>query len=43
MRIYHQLMQAHRYQIYALQKTKHTQAEIAEVSGVHKSSVSAAN
>jgi len=40
MRTYHQLTQAQRYQIYALQKTKHTLAEIAEVIGVHKSSVS---
>ena len=37
MRTYHQLTQAHRYQIYALQKTKHTQAETAKVMGVHKS------
>jgi transposase, IS30 family len=40
MRTYHQLTQAQRYQIYALRKTKHTQAEIAKVIGVHKSSVS---
>jgi IS30 family transposase len=40
MRTYHQLTQAQRYQIYALQKTKHTRTEIAEVIGVHKSSVS---
>jgi IS30 family transposase len=40
MRTYHQLTQAQRYQIYVLQKTKHTLAEIAEVIGVHKSSVS---
>ena len=40
MRTYHQLTQEQRYQIYALQKTKHTLSEIAEVIGVHKSSVS---
>ena len=40
MRTYHQLTQTQRYQIYALRKTKHTLAEIAEVIGVHKSSVS---
>ncbi|MEW6406256.1 MAG: IS30 family transposase [Chloroflexota bacterium] len=40
MRTYHQLTQAQRYQIYALRKTKHTLAEIADVVGVHKSSVS---
>jgi len=40
MRTYHQLTQAQRYQIYALRKTKHTRTEIAEVLGVHKSSVS---
>jgi len=40
MRTYHQLTQAQRYQIYALRKTKHTLAEIADVIGVHKSSVS---
>ena len=40
MRTYHQLTQAQRYQIYALQKTKHILTEIAEVIGVHKSSVS---
>ena len=40
MRTYHQLTQAQRYQIYALRKTKHTLKEIAEVIGVHKSSVS---
>ena len=40
MRTYHQLTQAQRYQIYALRKTKHTLAEIAEVIGVDKSSVS---
>lgn len=40
MRTYHQLTQAQRYQIYALRKTNHTLAEIAEVLGMHKSSVS---
>ncbi len=40
MRTYHQLTQIQRYQIYALQKTKHSQVEIATVVGVHKSSVS---
>jgi IS30 family transposase len=49
MRSYDQLTQAQRYQIYpgtacqgrcALKKTKHSLAEIAEVLGVHKSSVS---
>lgn len=40
MRTYHQLTQAQRYQIYALRKTKHSLAEIAEVIGVHKCSVS---
>ena len=40
MKTYDQLTQAQRYQIYALRKTKHTLAEIAEVIGVHKCSVS---
>lgn len=40
MKTYHQLTQPQRYQIYALRKAKHTLAEIAEVIGVHKSSVS---
>ncbi len=40
MSTYHQLTQAQRYQIYALRKTKHTLAEIAEVIDVNKSSVS---
>lgn len=40
MRTYHQLTQAQRYQIYALRKTKHTLAKIADMIGVHKSSVS---
>ena len=37
---YHQLTQEQRYQIYALKKTGHTGTEIAEVIGVHKSTVS---
>jgi IS30 family transposase len=40
MRTYHQLTQAQRYQIYALRKTKHMLTEIAQVIGVHKSSIS---
>ena len=40
MRTYCQLTQAQRYQIYALKKTKHSLAEIAEVIGVDKSTVS---
>ena len=40
MRTYHQLTQAQRYQISALRKAKHTLAEIAEIIGGHKSSVS---
>jgi len=40
MSTYHQLTQVQRYQIYALQKTKHSLSEIAAVIGVHKSSVS---
>jgi transposase, IS30 family len=40
MSTYHQLTQTQRYQIYALRKAKHTLAEIAEIIGVHKSSVS---
>ena len=40
MRTYHQLTQTQRYQIYALQKTKHSLSEIAMVIGVHRSSVS---
>jgi len=40
MKTYRQLTQAQRYQIYALQKTKHTLTEIADVLGVHKSSIS---
>jgi IS30 family transposase len=37
---YHQLTQEQRYQIYALKKTGHSGSEIADVIGVHKSSVS---
>ena len=40
MRTYCQLTQEQRYQIYALKKTGHTRTEIAEVMGVHKSTVS---
>jgi IS30 family transposase len=40
MRTYHQLTQEQRYQIYALKKTGHSRSEIAEVIGVHKSTVS---
>jgi IS30 family transposase len=37
---YHQLTQEQRYQIYALKKTGHSGTEIADVIGVHKSTVS---
>jgi IS30 family transposase len=40
MRTYQQLTQAQRYQIYALLKMGHSQTEIAEVIGVHKSTIS---
>lgn len=40
MRIYAQLTQEQRYQIYALMKAEHSQAEIAKIVGVHKSTVS---
>jgi IS30 family transposase len=40
MKIYHQLTQAQRYQIYALLKMGHNQAEIAGVIGVHRSTIS---
>ena len=40
MRTYIQLTQAQRYQIYALKKTGHSSSEIAEVIGVHTSTVS---
>lgn len=39
MRTYRQLTQEQRYQIYALKKTGHTRTEMAEVIGVHKSTV----
>lgn len=39
-RTYHQLTQEQRYQIYALKKTKHSLAEIANVLDIHKSTVS---
>jgi IS30 family transposase len=37
---YKQLTQGQRYQIYALLKTAHSQSEIAEVIGVHRSTIS---
>lgn len=37
---YKQLTQEQRYQIYALLKTAHSQSEIAEVIGVHRSTIS---
>lgn len=40
MRTYNQLTQEQRYQIYALNRTGHSGTEIAEVIGVHKSTVS---
>jgi len=40
MRTYHQLTQEQRYQIYVLKKTGHSGSEIAEVIGVHKTTVS---
>lgn len=40
MRGYTQLAQEQRYQIYALMKAGHTQIEIAEIVGIHKSTVS---
>lgn len=40
MRTYVQLTQEQRYQIYALKKTGHSGSEIADVIGVHKSTVS---
>jgi IS30 family transposase len=39
MSTYRQLTQGQRYQIYALKQTGHTLSEIAEVIGVHKSTV----
>lgn len=40
MRQYTQLTQEQRYQIYVLMKANHTQTEIADLIGVHKSTVS---
>ena len=40
MRTYRQLTQIQRYQIYALRKMRHPLSEIADVIGIHKSSVS---
>lgn len=40
MKTYFQLTQEQRYQIYALKKTGHSNSEIADVIGVHKSTVS---
>jgi IS30 family transposase len=40
MRTYRQLTQEQRYQIYALNRTGHSQAEIAEVVEVHKATIS---
>lgn len=40
MRTYHQLTQAQQYQLSATRKAKHSLQEIAELVGVHKSSVS---
>ena len=40
MRGYTQLVHEQRYQIYALMKEDHSQTEIAEILGVHKSTVS---
>ena len=40
MRTYNQLTQEQRYQIYALQKAGHSQPEIANIMGVHKSTIS---
>ena len=40
MRGYTQLVHEQRYQIYALMKADHTQTEIAEILGVHKSTIS---
>ena len=40
MQHYSQLTSEQRYQIYALNKKNHTMTEIAEVIGVHKSTVS---
>ncbi|MEW8418603.1 MAG: helix-turn-helix domain-containing protein [Candidatus Thiodiazotropha endolucinida] len=40
MSTYTQLTQEQRYQIYALNKADHNQSEIAEIVGVHKSTIS---
>lgn len=40
MREYQQLTQGQRYQIYALLKTGHSQKQIADTIGVHRSSIS---
>lgn len=40
MRVYTQLTQEQRYQIYALMKAEHNQAEIAAIVGVDKSTIS---
>jgi len=40
MKIYTQLTSEQRYQIYALLKKNHTQTDIAQIIGVHKSTVS---
>jgi len=40
MEYYTQLTSEQRYQIHALKKKDHTQSEIAEVIGVHKSTIS---
>ncbi len=40
MKLYKQLTQEQRYQIYALKKAGHEQTEIAQVVGVHKSTIS---
>ena len=37
--MYTQLTQEHRYQIYALLKMEHSQTEIADALGVHKSMI----
>ena len=40
MKSYTQLTQDQRYQIHILMKASHTQTEIAELIGVHKSTIS---
>jgi len=39
MESYTQLTSEQRYQIYALKKKEHSQSEIAEIVGVHKSTI----